>query len=98
MVVKPNNNILKQAINDIVIHCKTDYYGITGLDVTGPDLLLKYFSLSEINSFELYNTMHKISRNNICIIDSYNEYREEQQKYSNNEHYSVLWNNRNIYN
>ena len=98
MVVFPNNDILKKCIDQIVKNCMQEYYGNSHLDVTGPGLLRNYFTDLEINNFYHYNSLYKISRNNEIILDTYSEYRNEQENFAVTKHYSTMWYNKDIYN
>jgi len=100
--VKPKNEIMLKCINQIVENVKNKYYGRDCLDPTGPGLLGKYFTKGEKEKMELHfaninikNTLDEwvIIFNNVIILRQYNGYRKEQSK----KHYSVLWNERNIY-
>ena len=95
---KPNNQKMLNCINDIVYNVETEFYGYRDLCVTGPHLLGKNFKQAEINKLQIeLNNLHFIKYNGIYILGMYEKYREEQKLYQNNEHYFILWNNKNIY-
>ena len=103
MVCKPGNQILLDAINKIVTNVNTKFYGRNCLEPTGPQLLSKFFNIHQKNNF---NTKHFffqnhsnrfISHNNYIIFKSYNGYLNEHNKNKKVDHYSVLWNKRQIY-
>jgi mannosyltransferase OCH1-like enzyme len=107
IVCKPGNAILFQAINQIVKNVGNNYYGNDCLEPTGPGLLGSYVSQMEINDFDLYHEFTVIDNimseyyivyKDIIILQSYKEYRQEQQSNQKQQHYGELWNNRNIYN
>ena len=103
MVTKPNNKILLKAIYKIVDNVKNKVYGTSCLQPTGPVLLKeacndednnivdmkhKYY-LSFDNRFILFHGYH--------VLKSYNGYIDESSKFQKTEHYSGLWNKRQIY-
>jgi hypothetical protein len=103
---KPKNEILRKCINQIVENVEKKYYGNNSLSPTGPGLFGQYFSQEEKNQLELYhyftivenkvNEFYVVYKNRI-ILTFFRGYREEQSKYQNNSHYSVLWDERKIY-
>ena len=99
MVCKPGNEILYKCIKEIIKNVKNKFYGSSSLEPTGPLLMKKFFTKTEINNLELYNKsiiINGIYKNNIKILDFYKNYRLEQKK-SSKPHYSNLWKNKNIY-
>jgi len=107
IVSKPNNQILKKCIDQIVLNVKNNYYGINGLYPTGPGLLGKYFTEEERNRLTSYflNTciqdklnVSYIVYNNIIILQyDENKYRSEQGIYQKNKYYRELWYENKIY-
>jgi mannosyltransferase OCH1-like enzyme len=107
IVSMPKNEILWKCIQKIVENVKNNYYGSNALDPTGPGLLGSFFSREEINNMELYfentdiknyyNDLYYIMYNDRIILAYYNNYREEQKQYQKLDHYSVLWDKRDIY-
>ena len=103
MVCKPGNQILLTAINQIVQHVKTKYYGGGCLEPTGPALLAKYFTNDKKKEFELRHSFFENHSNrfihykNFIILKSYNGYLQEHSQNQKVEHYSVLWGRRAIY-
>lgn len=67
MVCKPDNSILLKCINKIVENCQTEYYGPNYLYPTGPHLLNKYFSKSDIDELEM--ELHYDENNRVHHID-----------------------------
>ena len=104
MICKPGNTILLKAINEISENVKNKFYGKTFLEPTGPHLLFKYFSESEIQTIVLKHiaTGNKdydriIKYNDTVILNCYPGYFIERYNYSLKKHYSQLWTERNIY-
>jgi mannosyltransferase OCH1-like enzyme len=104
MVCKPNNEILLKAINQIVLNVKNKFYGDGFLDPTGPGLLAQYFTINEKQNLDMkhvltgHNDYDKyILFNNFKILQCYQGYFRERDNHSIKKHYSILWNERNIY-
>jgi len=102
IAVKPGNEIMYKCIRQIVGNVQNNFYGENCLEPTGPNLLGKYFTKEDKMKMELYFANIKIQNtidefvvvfNNVIILRQYNGYRGEQTK----KHYSLLWNERNIY-
>ena len=114
MVSPPNNEIFKESINEIVYSCKHKLYRENSLDITGPchlsRIIEKHDQSININKLEFYHGYNTIipfwiiSQIPIIyykgetIIKGYSDYRREQKFFQNKEHYSSLWDTRNIYN
>jgi len=103
IVCKPGNEILLNAINQIVENVKNKHYGNTPLDPTGPILLSKYFTNDEKKNFDLTHEYYYsldnrfIIYNGYYIFKSYNGYLEDHNKNKKIAHYIELWNARQIY-
>jgi mannosyltransferase OCH1-like enzyme len=103
IVALPENNILLNCINQIVLNVKNKYYGNNSLEPTGPSLLKNNFTQEQINSMILYHDVitsinkYYIVKNNRIILSVYDEYRNEQSLFQKMSHYSILWNNKQIY-
>jgi mannosyltransferase OCH1-like enzyme len=104
LVCKPGNEILFKAINQIVENVKNKYYGPCYLSPTGPELLSRFFSEDQKNTFPIYhelmgnNDSDKIIKfNNYIILRGYPGYIRERELYSKIAHYHILWNNKQIY-
>jgi mannosyltransferase OCH1-like enzyme len=103
MSCKAGNNILRQAIYQIVEHVRAKYYGVSPLDPTGPGLLSRYFSRQQKNEIELTHEFHIscdyrfILFNKYYVFQSYPEYINEHNSCKKVDYYGNLWNNRNIY-
>jgi len=107
IVCLPKNEIMNKCINKIVENVNNNFYGDDCLDITGPGLLGTFFTPEEKKLLELthdfsyeYNKINKyyIVKDNIIILEFYENYREEQLKYQKNKHYGELWKEKNIYN
>jgi hypothetical protein len=105
LICYPNNNILYNCIKDIVENVKNNYWNYNNnevsnsLAITGPLLMSKYFYQNEINNFILsFDVLRNhINYQNFHILEIYKEYRQEQGL-SNNNYYSKLYMERDIYN
>jgi hypothetical protein len=108
MIVKPNNNLLLRCINKICKNVKNKNYDFNDLYPTGPGLLgEEYIKMlreneltmeSELNKLDLCFYNHQIIFNNICILESYNEYRTEQKLFAKTQTYGDIYNLKQIYN
>ena len=104
MVCKAGNQILWQAINQIVEHVKNKYYGNGCLDITGPGLLARYFSREEKNNFDMkhnfFNSFNNryVLFNNYFVLKSYDGYLTESKNNQKVDHYGHLWNIKKVYN
>jgi len=95
MICLPKNDLLLKGINKIVDNTKNKYFGYSPLWPTGPIMLGKLVLQYKYKyNYNLRTCEHICNK---CILTHYKEYRQEQNKNSNNKHYSTLWNNRNIY-
>jgi len=104
MVCKPNNEILLKAIQKICNNVKNKYYGNNFLEPTGPQLLENFFSKEEKNNFDMKHILYGkndfekvIKLNGIDVFNCYKGYFKEREYSLSKQHYSILWNNRNIY-
>jgi hypothetical protein len=81
-----------------------EYYGTSPLEVTGPKMMIKFFTPKEkrnLNRLSLKaggDALYIVDANNRVILRNYPKYKSERQTFQINPHYSVLWNNRDIYN
>ena len=99
MVNLPNNRILMECINKIVYNVQHKLYLSSPLDITGPQLLGKFFSKKEKDEFDLELNCLKggIIYNNKLILKAYPEYKAEQDANELKQYYSILWNKREVY-
>ena len=100
---KSRNKILRQCINSIVENTESYYYGKNALYPTGPGLLGKKFFGENFNihlmeDIKLFHSSDTVIYNNTKVLEMYSEYRDEQKQYQSNLHYSLLWEQKNIYN
>lgn len=103
MICKPHNHILLNSIKQIVQNVELEYYGTSPLEVTGPKMMIKFFTSNDkrnlnrvylkVSGDDLY-----ITNKDKIILKNYAKYKAERQYYQVNQHYSVLWRNHNIYN
>ena len=94
----PKNKILYKCIHQIVEYVKNNYYGHHPLFPTGPSLVARYFTATELKQLEVINIGHKITVNNNIKFVYYPEYRDEQIKTQTAAgHYYIMWNKLNIY-
>jgi mannosyltransferase OCH1-like enzyme len=101
---KPNLDIFKKCIDNIVDNVKREYYGNSVLDITGPVLFYKNCKLDNLKYKIL--TFHHIKHGHIdnCIKDdnkkllstSYPSYYEEND-YRDKNYYDKYWNDKKVY-
>ena len=102
MVCKAGNPILLSAINKIVEHTQTNFYGSCFLEPTGPKLLAKFFHSHEKNKLDMNHGVVDMNNRFIffkkyIILKNYNRYMAEFETCKKTKHYSELWKNKNIY-
>jgi len=104
IIAKPENPILKQCIREIVNNTREELYGWNALYPTGPGLLGKQYFYNDLKQnvdkhrdVRLFFINNQIVYQNRPILKAYDGYRNEQNIYQNNFHYSVLWNQTAIY-
>ena len=106
MVMKPKNEILKTALNQILKNVTNKNYSSSSVHISGSGLLGNL--LHENDSYDdIYNNFKlKFSKcgNYIVSIEDgenllkvYSNYRDEQKKNSKIPHFDSLWNARKIY-
>lgn len=104
MICKPNNYILLNCIKQIVQNVETNYYGNSPLEVTGPKMMIKFFTPKEkrnLNRLSLKavgDNLYIVNTNNKIILKNYSRYKSERQSFQINQHYSILWSSHDIYN
>jgi len=102
MVCKAGNPILRNAIDQIVKHTQTNFYGENALHPTGPYLFKQFIDKQTIDRLELYyddlnDTITFIVFGDTIVLGHYPEYRTEQKQFQKTLTYTELWNQRNIY-
>jgi mannosyltransferase OCH1-like enzyme len=103
IICKPNNEIMKKCINEVVKNVNNKFYGSNGLEPTGPLMVKKFFTQPEFNKLFLSTSIQKINNMDIIFINYknypilrfHNKYREEQP--TQNKHWSKYWEERNMY-
>jgi hypothetical protein len=100
IICKPYNEIILKCIYKMVEHASTNYYGTSSLETTGPLMMKTFFSINDINNFELTlenpNEKPYIAFKKYPILGFHPNYRNEQSHID--KHWSQYWNDRNIYN
>jgi mannosyltransferase OCH1-like enzyme len=102
MVCKAGNPILLSAIQQIVEHTQTNFYGSDSLEPTGPKLLASFIHSDEKNKLNMKHSAIDMNNrfiffHNYLIFKNYNGYLNENNKYKKTDHYTGLWNQRKIY-
>jgi mannosyltransferase OCH1-like enzyme len=99
MVNLPNNRILMDAINKIVYNVKYKLYLTNPLEITGPQLLGKFFTKSQKDGFKIELNCEKggIVYNNKVILKAYPEYKSEQNANELKQYYAILWEKKQVY-
>lgn len=107
MAMKPKNEILKLALNQIIKTSVTKNYSISPLHVSGSGLLGSLLHKDSEEYSDVYdNYKLKLSKCGNYIVDnqdgsnllkSYNTYRQEQLKNQKILHHDFLWNAKKIY-
>jgi len=95
----PKNNIFKKAIEQVVVNCKTNYYGYTPLCTTGPVLFRLILNNNNINynlKLEHYRYGEYLMYKNKKFIKTKSK-NHHKILYKNRTHYSTLWENKKIY-
>jgi hypothetical protein len=99
IVCKAQNNIMLQAINQVVQNVQNRFYGNHSLEPTGPLMLKNFFLANAIKAlyFKLKFTSKGlfILYKNFQILEFDKNYRSQQQKIQ--EHWSHYWNNKTMY-
>lgn len=112
IICKPNNQIMYNAIREIVNNIKRDDYKCNALEPTGPKLLGNIIKSSIIYEKYIKNVdmiLH-VTQDDILYIKQgtdpntenayykiYDEYRNEKNSNKDHYYYPVAWANRNIY-
>jgi mannosyltransferase OCH1-like enzyme len=102
LVCLPKNPKLLKAINSIVENVKHKYYGNHCLEITGPLLLKNFFTQSEKNKLDMVHSYYTFDNrfilfNNYFILKNYQGDINETTQFKKVDHYSVLWNKRQVY-
>jgi len=106
MVMKPKNEILKLALNQIIKNVTNKIYDSSPIYISGSGLLGNLLHANDSYDNICYNYKLKFSKcgNYIVSIEDgnnllkmYTNYREEQKKSSKILNYDTLWHSRKIY-
>lgn len=96
MICKPGNEICLKCIEKVVENVRTRYYGNNALQITGPLMMIEFFTPNEKK--KLNDLYHYDEKNNYYIVYKdkkiltvYPEYRTEQLKFEKNKYYSIMW-------
>jgi hypothetical protein len=97
IIALPGNQKLKESIDRIVDNVKTQYYGKSDLEPTGPLCLAKSFSKSDFSNMDLVfsNQTNDIRMTGKPIMIQYKEYYTRDNVDKNR--YSDLWARSNVY-
>jgi mannosyltransferase OCH1-like enzyme len=102
IVSKPGNPILSKCIDKVVENCKTEYYGESSLELTGPRLLSSFFSEEDKKTMEIKflstTRFAGFTLRNRFILVRYDNYREEQRKFQKTPYYDELWHEKKCFN
>ena len=104
--MKPKNEILKQALNQIIKNAINKNYGISPIHISGSGLLGSLIHKPDDEYGDVFNNYKlKISKCGNFIIDEksnnifkiYSGYKEEQKKFQKTLYYDSLWGSKKIY-
>jgi mannosyltransferase OCH1-like enzyme len=106
IICKPNNEIMKKCINEVVKNVNNNFYGNTLTEPTGPLMIKKYISDIQANRLLLNvtnglpNPKNKENTNikfkQFIILHFHDNYRNEQPKF--NKYWADCWTDRTFYN
>ena len=106
IICKPNNEIMKKCINEVVKNVNNNFYGNTLTEATGPLMIKKYISDIHVNQLLLNvtnglpNPRNKENTNikfkQFIILHFHDNYRNEQPKF--NKYWADCWTDRTFYN
>ena len=105
IISPPNNEVFKYCIAEIVKNCNLRLYKSNTLHVSGPCLLREIVEKHMRNYKPPYmnydnkasgQSMIRNEKEVVCI--GYKDYRDEQKFSQKTDHYSVLWEMKDIYN
>jgi mannosyltransferase OCH1-like enzyme len=105
IICKPNNEIMKKSINDVVKNVNNNFYGNSLTEPTGPLMIKKYISDTHVKQFSLNVTNglpNYRNKENInikfrqyVILHFHDNYRNEQPKF--NKYWADCWTDRTFY-
>jgi len=99
IIAYAGNQKLKNCIDNIVKNVKNKYYGKSDLAPTGPILLGREFSESELSKLKITfsNQTSDIRLNGKPILEMYKDYYTKDNSINNTTRYGTLWIQRKIY-
>ena len=103
IICKPNNEIMKKCIEQVVENVNNKFYGNNGLEPSGPLMIKKFFTEPQFNELKLNLTVIRINGsdslninyNILPILHFHDNYRNEQPKF--NKYWADYWKERNMY-
>jgi mannosyltransferase OCH1-like enzyme len=101
IICKPNNEIMKKCIEQVVNNVNNKFYGNSIFEPSGPLMVKKFFTEHQFNNLKLnlcyVNDVNKlnINYNIFSILHFHDNYRNEQP--THNKHWSQYWEERNMY-
>ena len=99
-IVKQNNNKIYEILLECLENLSKTKYGTNTLSITGPSLWGKYININDTHIKNIRNNNNTFllckKLNKIIIKNSYNNYYQINN-YINTTHYSIYWNNKNVY-
>jgi len=106
IICKPNNEIMKKCIYNVVKNVNNNFYGNSLTEPTGPLMIKNYFSDIQVKRFLLNvidglpNPKNKKNTNikfrQYVILHFHDNYRNEQPKF--NKYWADCWTDRTFYN
>ena len=105
IICKPNNEIMRKCINEVVKNVNNNFYGKKLTEPTGPLMIKKYFSDIHVTQLLLNvtnglpNPKNKeytnIKFKNFIILHFHDNYRNEQPKF--NKYWAHCWTDKTFY-
>jgi mannosyltransferase OCH1-like enzyme len=103
IICKPNNEIMKKCIDEVVKNVNNKFYGNNGLEPSGPLMVKNFFTNNEFDKLKLNlnveyikdKTKININYNIFSILHFHDNYRNEQP--NQNKHWSQYWEEKNMY-
>ena len=104
LIALPKSPFMFRAIRKVVSNVQTGYYGTSALLPTGPLLLKEVIDPTIQTQLSLVTlsipggrTIVYVMFRDHLILTYYREYRDEQAKHQDTQHYTVLWDKKQIY-
>ena len=106
IICKPNNEIMKKCIEQVVKNVNHNFYGNSTTEPTGPLMITNFITKNQVNKFYLNvtnglpNNKNKENTNIkyklFIILHFHDNYRNEQPKF--NKYWADYWNEKKFYN